>query len=247
MRYITRLNTTRRLDDIENLVKFEILSIVIKRILGLLKEKIKNENMNHDLDENDLDLLCHLAVICDQIASQCTLFDFRDRQNRTYNRMETVEERELRAKCVDYVMAKLFPLDQVQILIDVILQEISSSQQRLRGTVKDNDQMKAMGNRTLEHTKKFLIKYLVYCQRNKYQVLQYLMHKDIFVGKRIRYSLLEEILEGSNQIQVSSQYIHLMCCSDQSEQMKIDDDPDAILNSEPYFSSLAFKSNFQIK
>lgn len=79
MRYITRLNTTRRLDDIENLVKYEILSIVIKRILGLLKEKIKNENMNHDLDENDLNLLCHLAVICDQIVSQCTLFDFRDR------------------------------------------------------------------------------------------------------------------------------------------------------------------------
>ena len=40
------------------------------------------------------------------------------------------------------------------------------------------------------------------------------MHKDIFVGKRIRFSLLEEILEGSNQIEVSNQYIHQMCCSD---------------------------------
>lgn len=41
--------------------------------------------------------------------------------------METFEERKLRGKCVDYVMAKLFPLDQVQILIDVILQEVNSS------------------------------------------------------------------------------------------------------------------------
>ena len=51
--YITRVNTTKRLEDSKNLVKYEILSIVIKRILGLLKEKIKNENHNQELTEDD--------------------------------------------------------------------------------------------------------------------------------------------------------------------------------------------------
>ena len=35
------------------MVKYEILSIVIKRVLGLLKEKIKNENHNQELTEDD--------------------------------------------------------------------------------------------------------------------------------------------------------------------------------------------------
>ena len=51
--YITKVNTTKRLEDSKNLVKYEILSIVIKRILGLLKEKIKNENHNQELTEDD--------------------------------------------------------------------------------------------------------------------------------------------------------------------------------------------------
>ena len=51
--YITRVNTTKRLEDQKNLVKYEILSIVIKRVLGVLKEKIKNENHNQELSEDD--------------------------------------------------------------------------------------------------------------------------------------------------------------------------------------------------
>ena len=46
MRYIIRVDTTKRLEDQTNLIKYEILSIVIKHILGLLKAKIKNENHN---------------------------------------------------------------------------------------------------------------------------------------------------------------------------------------------------------
>ena len=53
MRYITRVNTTKRLEDSKNMIKYEILSIVIKRILGLLKAKIKNENNNMELTEDD--------------------------------------------------------------------------------------------------------------------------------------------------------------------------------------------------
>ena len=44
MRYITRVNSVKRLEDSKNLIKYEVVSIVIKRILGILRDKIKNEN-----------------------------------------------------------------------------------------------------------------------------------------------------------------------------------------------------------
>ena len=53
MRYITLVKTTNRLEDSKNLIKYEIISIVIKRILGLLKYKIKNENKNQELSDDD--------------------------------------------------------------------------------------------------------------------------------------------------------------------------------------------------
>ena len=84
MRYITRVETTKRLENAKNLVKYEILSIVITRILGLLKAKIKNENQNQELSDDDINLLCHLAVICNQLVSQCTLFDFRKKRTDQY-------------------------------------------------------------------------------------------------------------------------------------------------------------------
>ena len=52
--------------------------------------------------------------------------------------------------------------------------------------------------KTLENAKKFLVAYLAYCDINRYKVLQYFMLKDIFVSKRVRQSVLEEILEGVN-------------------------------------------------
>jgi len=64
MRYITRVMPTKRLEEEENLIKYEILSIVIKRILGLLKDKIKNVNHNKELTLDDKNILCHLSVIC---------------------------------------------------------------------------------------------------------------------------------------------------------------------------------------
>jgi len=53
MRYITRVDSTNRLEAESNLIKYEIISIVIKRILGLLREKIKNENNNMELTDDD--------------------------------------------------------------------------------------------------------------------------------------------------------------------------------------------------
>ena len=136
------------------MVKYEILSVVIKRILGLLKEKIKNENHNQELTEDDQNLLCRLAVICNQMVTQCTLFDFRGK-NVKYGDIETRSQRTLRHKLIDFLMSKLFPLEEVQILIDVLFQEMINAQGRLHGTVKDNDQG-ATGRSTLEHTKQFL-------------------------------------------------------------------------------------------
>ena len=76
MRYIIRVDTSKRLEIPENLIKYEIISIVIKRILGLLREKIKNENNNMELTADDQNLLCHLATICNQLVSQCVLFEW---------------------------------------------------------------------------------------------------------------------------------------------------------------------------
>jgi len=63
MRYIIRVGPTKRLEEQDNLLKYEILSIVVKRVLGLLKAKIKNVNNNMVLTMSDKNLLTHLAVI----------------------------------------------------------------------------------------------------------------------------------------------------------------------------------------
>ena len=73
-------------------------------------------------------------------------------------------------------MSKLFALDQVEILIDVIFQEMQNATKRLSGGKKeDNAKLrKELGNNTLESLKRFLTEYLAYCEKNKYHVLQYL-------------------------------------------------------------------------
>ena len=42
MRYVIRVDTTDRLEENENIYKYDVLSLVISRILGLLEPKIKN-------------------------------------------------------------------------------------------------------------------------------------------------------------------------------------------------------------
>lgn len=99
-------------------------------------------------------------------------------------------------------MSKLFPLDQVQILIDVIFQEMQNATKRLSDKNKENFKLKRdLGNNTLESLKKFLTEYFAYCEKNKYLALQYLMHTMVNdTSKKIRIPFLEEILEGTNQI-----------------------------------------------
>ena len=76
---------------------------------------------------------------------------------------------------------------------------MQTAQSRLHGLVSDEDSRQS-GNKTLEHTKKFLTKYLAYCEKNKYEVIQYLMHNIVFVGKSMRIGFLEEVLEETNQL-----------------------------------------------
>ena len=47
------------------------------------------------------------------------MFDFRGK-NVKYGDIETQNQRALRLKMIDFLMAKLFPLEEVQILIDVL-------------------------------------------------------------------------------------------------------------------------------
>lgn len=76
---------------------------------------------------------------------------------------------------------------------------MASAQKRLHAGVLDHDAIQA-GNKTLEHTKKFLSRYLAYCDKYKYEVMQYLQHNIVFSGKSVRNGFLEEILEDTNQI-----------------------------------------------
>ena len=62
----------------------------------------------------------------------------------------------------------------------------------------------------IEHIKKFLSRYLVSCKENKYAVLQYIMYGVEFLGKEMRASFTEEILEGANQLLVSQSQLQRM-------------------------------------
>lgn len=88
MRYVFRMDTTLRLEDNDRIYKYEVLSIVIRRILGLMERKIVNENGNDALSNNEILLLCHLMGICHLIASQCILFDFMGYQEMDSYRLE---------------------------------------------------------------------------------------------------------------------------------------------------------------
>ena len=66
MRYVTRVDLNTRLEslDKENIEKYEVLSIVLHRLLAHLSSKIRNINDNYFFELNDLVLLCHLAILC---------------------------------------------------------------------------------------------------------------------------------------------------------------------------------------
>jgi len=104
MRYIVRVGPTKRLEDQENLLKYEILSVVVKRVLGLLKSKIKNVNNNMVLTMSDKNLLTHLAVVSYQMMSQCSLFHWRNKKDN-YNNLEDERQRELRYDLIDKLMS----------------------------------------------------------------------------------------------------------------------------------------------
>ena len=74
MRYIIRLPRTQRFEKKKNTLKYEVLAVVIKRILSKLQPKIKNENDNQTLEIQDKMLLSRLAQICNEICQQCSLF-----------------------------------------------------------------------------------------------------------------------------------------------------------------------------
>ena len=90
-----------------------------------------------ELTADDQNLLCHLAVICHQLVSQCVLFDWPKKKKNPYKNFESDEDREKRFNLIDFMMSKLFPLDQVQILIDVLFTEMLNANQRLHSGLRD--------------------------------------------------------------------------------------------------------------
>lgn len=75
----------------------------------------------------------------------------------------------------------------------------------------------------IEHIKKFLSRYLVSCKENKYAVLQYIMYGVEFLGKEMRASFTEEILEGANQLLVSQSQLQRMHVSPNMDQRPIEE------------------------
>ena len=56
----------------------------------------------------------------------------------------------------------------------------------------------------IEHTKKFLSRYLAHCSDNKYSVNRHIMYNVVIMEKKhMRNSFIDEILEGANQILVA--------------------------------------------
>lgn len=99
----------------------------------------------------------------------------------------------------------LFPVNFVQTLIDAVFSELRHSQDRLHGLVADVDVSSRQrlffnaGDRLIEHSKKFLSRYIAHCAQNRYEINHYLMTGVILRDQRqVRTSLIEEILEGSN-------------------------------------------------
>lgn len=155
MRYVIKVDTTTRLEDHsdDSLQKYEMISIVIQRILGLLEEKIKNSNQNKQLEIDDIIALNHVAVVCNQMVSQCPLFDWTteigrpdllpDLASSTGNNVSPPPEqesdffREKRETLVSFMTSKLFPMSMVENLIDGIFHIMKISLARLSGTIAE--------------------------------------------------------------------------------------------------------------
>lgn len=203
MRYIIRVEPTKRLEEQDNLLKYEILSIVIKRILGLLKEKIKNVNNNLMLEMSDRNLLTHLAVVSYQMVTQCSLFHWCQKKDN-YKNVEQDKGRELRFELIDKLMSQLFPLDEVQLLVDVIFQEMDNASKRIHGgsqtsSPEEEHKMRNFGNSILDNLGKFFTEYLAYCKTNQFHIIQYLTSIMVCdTSKKIRTPFLEGMLEGAN-------------------------------------------------
>ena len=86
MRYVVRVDMTTRIEKQANITKYEILSIVVQRILGLLQTPIRNINQNHELKLEERIVLCHVAIICHQMVAQLSLFDWTEKSSdATFN------------------------------------------------------------------------------------------------------------------------------------------------------------------
>ena len=89
-------------------------------------------------------------------------------------------------------------------MIDVVFHEMRTANQRLHGLISDKKGSArkmlsfTAGNRTIENAKRFLSRYIVHCKDQKVVILQYIMFNMCFLGKTLRATFLEEILEGAN-------------------------------------------------
>ena len=69
VRYVMRLDTTAGREDKKHILKYEILSITIQRILGILEDKLKDLNANKELTVDEQILLCHVATTCNVLVT----------------------------------------------------------------------------------------------------------------------------------------------------------------------------------
>ena len=79
MHYVTRVSSRERFEKPAQLKKYEILSIVVRRILGILEVKIRNTNENLRLRLEEPILLCHRVSLCQSLALQTSAIDWTKR------------------------------------------------------------------------------------------------------------------------------------------------------------------------
>ena len=75
MRHVLQVSLKDGQEQMERLPKYEIISIVVKKILALVLIKIQNSQTD-PLVNNDRILIYELAAICQMMCHQCSLFEW---------------------------------------------------------------------------------------------------------------------------------------------------------------------------
>ena len=91
--------------------------------MSILSAKIKNENDNKKLEVDDKKLLSQLAMICNEMCSQCNLFPWSTSRKLIDDGIGEKCAvggnliRSTQQKLIDFMLVKLFPINIVEVML----------------------------------------------------------------------------------------------------------------------------------